>query len=59
VCCALGYSRSAASVAAWLLRSGRASDADAAVAIVRAARPGIVLGKAHLRGITVAAGDPA
>ncbi|MFY1080010.1 hypothetical protein ACNF5D_28615, partial [Escherichia coli] len=38
VCCALGYSRSAASVATWLLRSGRAADADAAVAIVRAAR---------------------
>lgn len=59
VCCALGYSRSSASVATWLLRSGRAADADAAVAIVRAARPGIVLGKAHLRAITVAAGDPA
>jgi hypothetical protein len=59
VCCALGYSRSAASVATWLLLSGRAAGADAAVAIVRAARPGIVLGKAHLRAITVAAGDPA
>ncbi|HHA2834023.1 TPA: phosphatase PAP2/dual specificity phosphatase family protein [Stenotrophomonas maltophilia] len=56
VCCALGYSRSAASVATWLLRSGRAADADAAVAIVRAARPGIVLGTAHLRAITDAAG---
>ncbi|HCT28026.1 MAG TPA: serine/threonine protein phosphatase, partial [Stenotrophomonas sp.] len=43
-------------VAAWLLRSGRAADADAAVAIVRAARPGIVLGIAHLRAITAAAG---
>lgn len=59
VCCALGYSRSAASVATWLLLTGRAVDADAAVAIVRAARPGIVLGQAHLRAITVAAGDPA
>jgi protein-tyrosine phosphatase/membrane-associated phospholipid phosphatase len=57
VCCALGYSRSAASVATWLVRSGRAADADAAVAIVRAARPGIVLGMAHLRAIRVAAGD--
>ncbi len=56
VCCALGYSRSAASVAAWLLRSGRAADADTAVAIVRSARPGIVLGTAHLRAITDAAG---
>ncbi len=56
VCCALGYSRSAASVATWLLRSGRAADADAAVAIVRVARPGIVLGAAHLHAITAAAG---
>ncbi len=56
VCCALGYSRSAASVATWLLRTGRAADAEAAVAIVRAARPGIVLGPAHLRAIAAAAG---
>lgn len=56
VCCALGYSRSAASVATWLLRSGRAADADSAVAIVRAARAGIVLGAAHLHAITAAAG---
>jgi protein-tyrosine phosphatase len=56
VCCALGYSRSAASVATWLLRSGRAGDAEAAVAIVRAARPGIVLGTAHLYAIAAAAG---
>jgi len=56
VCCALGYSRSAASVATWLLRSGRAADADGAVAIVHAARPGVVLGVAHLHAITAAAG---
>jgi hypothetical protein len=31
VCCALGYSRSAAAVAAWLLRTGRAEHADEAV----------------------------
>lgn len=55
-CCALGYSRSAASVATWLLRSGRAVDANAAVAIVRAARPGIVLHAAHLHAIIAAAG---
>ena len=54
VCCALGRSRSAASLATWLLRSGRATDVDAAVAIVRAARPGIVLGQAHLRAIEAA-----
>jgi protein-tyrosine phosphatase len=43
VCCALGYSRSAAAVAAWLLATGRASDADAAIASIRRARPRIVL----------------
>src|SRR3989475_1444474 len=46
VCCALGYSRSAASVAAWLLRSGRASDADAAGGGGRGARPAPRLGRA-------------
>jgi len=47
VCCALGYSRSATAVAAWLLASGRAVDADAAIARVRAARSSIVLGDAQ------------
>jgi membrane-associated phospholipid phosphatase len=43
VCCALGYSRSAAAVATWLLRSGRRQGVDAAVATVHGARPRIVL----------------
>jgi protein-tyrosine phosphatase len=43
VCCALGYSRSAAAVAAWLLTTGRAASADAAIAEIRRARPRIVL----------------
>lgn len=47
VCCALGYSRSASAVAAWLLLTGRATELEAALAIVRRARPGVVLGPAH------------
>jgi protein-tyrosine phosphatase len=49
VCCALGYSRSATALAAWLLLSGRAADVDAALALLRGARPRIVLHEAHLR----------
>lgn len=59
VCCALGYSRSAAAVAAWLLRSGRARDAEDAVAIVRRARPAIVLRAPHLRALQALAAAPA
>ncbi|MFT4247018.1 MAG: phosphatase PAP2/dual specificity phosphatase family protein [Pseudomonas sp.] len=59
VCCALGYSRSAATVAAWLLLTQRAGSAEQAVAMVRAARPAIVLGPGHLRAIAAAAGEPA
>lgn len=58
VCCALGYSRSASAVAAWLLLSGRAQDAGDAIAMVRAARPGVVLGPAH-RAALAACADPA
>ncbi|WP_455823188.1 phosphatase PAP2/dual specificity phosphatase family protein [Pseudomonas graminis] len=47
VCCALGYSRSATAVAAWLLHSGRAVTVDAALAIIRTARADVVLHPAH------------
>ena len=47
VCCALGYSRSATAVAAWLLHSGRATTVDAALAIIRTARAEVVLHSAH------------
>jgi len=47
VCCALGYSRSATAVAAWLLNTGRAASVDEAVAIIRTARPHVVLRPAH------------
>jgi membrane-associated phospholipid phosphatase len=43
VCCALGFSRSAAAVAAWLLVTRRAANVDEAMRMVRAARPAIVL----------------
>jgi len=43
VCCALGYSRSAAAVAAWLLSTRRATSVDAAIAEIRRARPRIFL----------------
>jgi protein-tyrosine phosphatase len=47
VCCALGYSRSAAAVVAWLLQTRRAPDVESAMQIVRAARPAIVLKAEH------------
>ena len=47
VCCALGCSRSACAAAAWLLASGRASDVESAVAMVRAARELVVLDARH------------
>lgn len=58
VCCALGYSRSATAVAAWLLHSGRAGSVDAAVAILRQARPGIVLHAAHRLALEPLARNP-
>lgn len=47
VCCALGYSRSAIAVAAWLLHSGRTAHAAEALTRIRERRPGAVLGEAH------------
>lgn len=51
VCCALGFSRSALSVAAWLLGTQRANSIDEALALVREARPNIVLGPAHVAAL--------
>lgn len=51
VCCALGYSRSACALLAWLLVTGRANNVEAAEAILRARRPQIVLSPAHRAGL--------
>jgi protein-tyrosine phosphatase len=55
VCCALGFSRSAAATACWLLRSGHAATLDDALALLRRARPQIVLSAAWLQVIEQAA----
>jgi protein-tyrosine phosphatase len=55
VCCALGYSRSAAAVASWGLRTGRCANLAAAVEAVREARPRIVLDAAAQAAILAAA----
>ena len=47
VCCALGYSRSACAVAAWLLATHRVPSVEAALLRVREARAEVVLGPRH------------
>jgi protein-tyrosine phosphatase/membrane-associated phospholipid phosphatase len=47
VCCALGYSRSACAIGAWLLFTGRAKTVDEAAHQIAARRTGVVLGAAH------------
>jgi membrane-associated phospholipid phosphatase len=49
VCCALGFSRSACTVAAWLVSTGRVTNADQAIARVRDARAEVVLRDSHAR----------
>jgi protein-tyrosine phosphatase len=51
VCCALGCSRSACAVAAWLLATGRAHNVEAAIAAVRAARQTVVLDAGHVAAL--------
>lgn len=47
VCCALGYSRSASAVVAWLLTTSRARDFESARRTVQQARPTVVLTEQH------------
>lgn len=51
VCCALGFSRSALAVAAWLLRTGRATSTTEAIAQIRSARPEVVLSSGHVEQV--------
>ena len=53
VCCALGYSRSAVAVVAWLLMTRRAGSVDEAMSVVRKARPAIVLKSEHCAALEV------
>lgn len=58
VCCALGYSRSASAVAAWLVLSGRCSDARQAEVLISNARPGVVLRHAHHQALQQLGAQP-
>jgi protein-tyrosine phosphatase len=51
VACALGYSRSAAAVAAWLRHSGQHGSLDEAIEQVRRQRPAVVLGPCWLAAL--------
>ncbi|QTF07580.1 phosphatase PAP2/dual specificity phosphatase family protein [Brenneria izadpanahii] len=51
VCCALGLSRSATIVAAWLLAQGKVTSVKQAVELIRSQRPQVVLTPAHMRAL--------
>jgi protein-tyrosine phosphatase len=49
--CALGFSRSATVIAAWLVRTARAKTADEALRRLAALRPGVTWSRAHVAAI--------
>ena len=49
VCCALGYSRSATIMAAWLLYSGQCDSLTAATRLIQSHRPGAVFNSTQLK----------
>jgi protein-tyrosine phosphatase len=51
VVCALGYGRSVATLAAWLVRTGRASDVDSALAQLRSRRPKLLVSTEQIQSI--------
>ncbi|WP_395707863.1 phosphatase PAP2/dual specificity phosphatase family protein [Reyranella sp.] len=51
VCCALGYGRSAAALAVWLVRSGRAADPAAALATLKQARPRLAVNPQQMQAV--------
>jgi membrane-associated phospholipid phosphatase len=55
VCCALGYGRSAAAAAAWLMSTRRASRVEEALAHIRQARPRVVFDRGTETAIAKAA----
>lgn len=54
VCCALGYGRSAAALAVWLVLSGRAADPAAALALLKQVRPRLAVNAQQVQAVTEA-----
>ena len=52
VACALGYSRSASAIVAWLVYTGREASIESAIARLRRVRPRTVLGPSHRRAVS-------
>jgi protein-tyrosine phosphatase len=52
--CALGYSRSAAALAAWLVMYGHAASIPEAAALIRRVRPEVVLGEDYFAALAAA-----